>query len=370
MLRMFRHTVISLMGALVLCIVQNGLAVESTSRGLISPELLRHANLTMVWENDLPMNTGESVKQLLVLGNRVYVISSQDYIISLDRQTGTIVFGETSKPAGPLVGGLRLYENELIYVSGSRLIEMDAETGTEQSSTDLGFPATCPPARNNTFFYVAGVDHRLHALRVDDKVQVFEVSADNDSLITSVLADDSLVIFATNAGNVICITPNEPVRLWQFNASEEIAGPVVRDFASLFFASKDTNVYRVDMVGLPEHRRLIWKYQTEAELDRSPLVTQEVVYQPVHNKGVTAINKETGVRLWSVPGGVDLLAEHGSRAYIMTEAGTLTVMDNARGKKLYTVNFAPVSRFAANTTDDKMYISDTQGRMACLQPLE
>ena len=143
-----------------------------------------------------------------------------------------------------------------------------------------------------------------------------------------------------------------------------------RDFASLFFASKDTNVYRVDMVGLPEHTRLVWKYQAAAELDQAPRVTQAVVYQPVPNKGVTAINKETGARLWSVPGGIDLVAEHRSRAYVMTEAGTLTVMDNAQGKKLYAVNFSSVSRFAVNTMDDKMYVTDSQGRMACLQPLE
>ncbi|MEJ2704551.1 MAG: PQQ-binding-like beta-propeller repeat protein [Sedimentisphaerales bacterium] len=370
MQRMFRDTIILLVGALVLSIAQNSLAAQGGPRGLISPELLKHAKLKVLWENDLPMRDGETIRQLVVLGNRVYAVSDHDYIISLDRQNGKIVFGETFRPAGPLVGGFKLYRDELLYVSGSRLIQIDAETGTERSSTELGFGVSCPAARNEAFFYIAGVDRRLHALRAEDMVQKFEVSADNDSLITSVLADDSFVVFATTAGNVICIKANEPVRLWQFNAFDAIAGPVERDFASLFFASRDTDVYRVDMVGLPEHTRLVWKYQAAAELDRSPRVTQEFVYQPVHDKGVTAINKETGIRLWSVPGGVDLLAEHRSRAYVMTEAGTLTVMDNARGKKLYTVNFAPVSRFAVNTTDDKMYVADTQGRMACLQPLE
>lgn len=366
----FKYRAISLMSFLVLCVMQNSIAVERNSRSLISPELLQHANLKVLWENWLPIKDTESVKQLLILGSRVYVVSDKDYILSLNRENGKIVFGKMFKPAGLLAGGFKLYGDELLYVSGSRLIQIDAELGTERSTTNLGFGVTCPAARNSSFFYVAGADNRLHVLREDDKVQIFEVSADNDSMITSVLADEAFVLFATAAGNIICMKPHNSTRLWQFDAFDAVAGPVVRDWASLFFASKDTNVYRVDMVGLPEQKHLVWKYQVAAVLDTAPRVTQEVVYQPVRGKGVTAIDKETGSFLWSVPGGVDLLAEHRNRAYVMTKTGTLTVMDNIKAKKLYSVNFAGVSQYAANTADEKIYIADKRGRMACLQPLE
>jgi len=45
-------------------------------------------------------------------------------------------------------------------------------------------------------------------------------------------------------------------------------------------------------------------------------------------------------------------------------------MDNARTKLLYTVNFASVSIYAANTKDSKIYIADERGRIACLEPVE
>ncbi|MFC1633716.1 PQQ-binding-like beta-propeller repeat protein [Planctomycetota bacterium] len=368
--RIFKYKAISFMSLLALCALQNSFAVESSSRRLISSELLKHANLKVFWENELPIKDTESVKQMLILGNRVYVVSDKDYIISLNRENGKIVFAKTFKPAGLLAGGFKLYQDELVYVSGSRLIQIDAELGTERTSTDLGFGVTCPAARNSSFFYVAGADNRLHILREDDKVQIFEVSADNDSMITSVLADEAFVIFATATGNIICMNPHNSTRFWQFDAFDAIAGPIVRDWASLFFASKDTNVYRVDMVGPMGQQQLIWKYQTAAILDQAPRVTQQVVYQPVRGKGVTAIDKETGAFMWSVPGGVDLLAEHRNRAYVMTKTGTLTVMDNAKARKLYSVNFAGVSQYAANIADEKIYVSDKRGRMACLQPLE
>ena len=366
----FKRRAILFMSLLAMCVMQNSFAMARSSQHLISSELLQHANLKIFWENELPIKDNETVKQMLILGNRVYVVSDKDYIISLNRENGEIVFAKTFKPAGLLAGGFYLYGDELLYVSGSRLIQIGAETGTQRSAIDLEFGVTCPAARNGTFFYVAGADNRLHVLRADDKVQIFEVSADNDAMITSILADEAFVIFSTAKGNIICMKPHNATRLWQFDAFDAITGPVVRDWASLFFASKDTNVYRVDMVGPPEEKRLVWKYQAAAVLDQAPRVTPEVVYQPVRGKGVTAIDKETGSFMWSVPGGVDLLAEHKNRAYVMTKAGTLTVMDNMTAQKLYSVNCAGISQYVANVADEKIYVADQRGRMACLQPLE
>jgi outer membrane protein assembly factor BamB len=229
---------------------------------------------------------------------------------------------------------------------------------------------TCPAARNSSHFYVAGIDKRLHALSAKNMVQAFEVAADNESVITSILADDNFVILATDKGNVISIVPNKAVRLWQFDAAGAIAGPVVRDWMSVFFASKDTNVYRIDMAEPPGQKRLVWKYQAAGVLEEAPRVTQTVVYQHVRSKGVVAINKENGSAMWSVPGGLDLLAEAKGKAYVITDAGTLVVMDNAKARKLYAVNFAHISKHAANAMDDKIYIADKSGRIACLQPVE
>jgi len=116
-------------------------------------------------------------------------------------------------------------------------------------------------------------------------------------------------------------------------------------------------------------RQLAWKYQTAGVLDREPRVTQQVVYQYVLGKGVTAIDKQSGQFMWSVPGGVDLLAETNGRAYVITQNRKLVVMDNRNSKKLYSVNFAEVTRHTANTIDSKIYIADEHGRIACLQPV-
>jgi outer membrane protein assembly factor BamB len=206
-------------------------------------------------------------------------------------------------------------------------------------------------------------------LREKDLVQLFEATADNDSMITSVMADEDSVILGTDAGNVVCMSADKALRLWQFDAAGAIVGRIVRDGMSLYFASKDMNVYRVDIVDRSV-RRVVWKHQVEGVPEVPPRLTKEVVYQYVRSKGLTAIDKERGQRLWSLAEGIELLAEAGGRAYVITNAGMLTVMDNVRGKKLYSVNFRQVSRYAANTADSKIYVADEIGRIACLQPVE
>jgi len=120
----------------------------------------------------------------------------------------------------------------------------------------------------------------------------------------------------------------------------------------------------------PKKKRLIWKHQTAAVLEDAPIVTQGIVYQHVKGKGLTAINKDTGLAMWQVPGGVDLLTEAGNKAYVITNTSTLVVMDNIKAKKLYTVNLTGITKHTSNIMDDKIYLADNLGRIACLQPVQ
>ena len=368
MLKMRQCRFVLLVSLLVLCNAARVIAAESNSWWLVSPELLKHAKLEIVWQTELLLEQGESLKDLHILGNRIYALSNRNYIVSLDRVKGSVIFERSFAPTGFRIVGLKLYNDELFSIVGSELVEVNPEFGTERSTKRLEFGAVCPPARNSSYFYLSGTDGRIHTLRAKDKVQVFEVSADNDSMITSIIADENFIVFGTEGGNVVSITPDRPRRLWQFDAAGGIAGPIIRDGESLFFASKDTNVYRIDMVNV-SRREFVWKYQTAAVLDRSPRVTREVVYQHVLYQGLSAINRKSGKLMWEVPGGIDLLVEAAGKAYVIAK-GRLVVMDNKKAKRLYSVNFAGISKYASNMADSKIYIANKAGRIACLKPIE
>ena len=332
---------------------------------LVSPKLLEHARLKIQWETKLPIRATERLERLFILGNHIYALSDHNYVVSLNRETGGEIFSQSFAPAGLTMLGLEPYKDELISVIGNRLVEINPEFGKELRSKNLEFSVTCPAARNSSFFYLAGDDRRLRALRARDKVKLFEVAA--EKTITSIIADDHFVVFATDAGNVISMRPDRRKKLWQFDAGDGIVGPVVRDGESLFAASKDTYVYKLN---LQHGRTPVWKYQTGGILDVSPRVTREVVYQYVRYRGLSAIDKNSGALIWQLPEGIDLLAEANGKAYVITNVGTLVVMDNKKAKRLYLVNFARVSKYATNVTDSKIYIADEAGHIACLRPVK
>ena len=45
-----------------------------------------------------------------------------------------------------------------------------------------------------------------------------------------------------------------------------------------------------------------------------------------------------------------------------------TAMDNATGKRLYSVPVPPVIGHASNTQGARMYVVDEHGRVACIEP--
>ncbi|MDD5065066.1 MAG: PQQ-binding-like beta-propeller repeat protein [Phycisphaerae bacterium] len=357
----------------VFCVVTAGMAAEGMQR-LVSPELLKQAELEILWETKLPIKMGESLEKLLIpfdcsqgrLGNRVYGLSDRNFMIGMNRETGNVIFKRSVAAAGLPVTGLELYKDELFSITGDKLVEISLESGEERSAKRLGFGVTCPAVRNNSHFYIAGTDKRMHVLRSEDKVQAFEVAAESDSVITSIVADESSVIFATAAGNVISITPDKSKRLWQFDAAGGIVGPIVKDGDALFAASGDTNIYRLNA----RTGKFVWKYQTGAKLEKGPQVTHGVIYQYVRNEGLIALDKENKKVLWQLAEGIDLLAEANGKAYVITKAGTLAVMDNKKAKQVYTVDMPGVSAYATNVTDSKIYIADKSGRIACLQPIK
>jgi outer membrane protein assembly factor BamB len=307
------------------------------------------------------------LERFLILGGRLYALSDRNYIVSLNRETGDFVFSRPYAAAEFGILGVDLYGEKLISIVGNKLVEIDSGTGRELRSKRLEYGVTCPAARNSLYYYVAGADRLLRTYRAEDMVKLLETAADNKSLITSVIADDGFVFFATVAGNVLSMEPGRRGRRWQFDAGDSILGPIVKDGESLYVSSKDTYVYKLSVyTGTPP----VWKYQAEAILDKAPQVTQGVVYQYVHGKGLTAIDKASGSFMWQVEQGLDLLAETQGRAYVMRRGGELVVMDNMKKERLYSVNFSRVSRYATNLSDSKIYIGDDAGRIACLRPVE
>jgi outer membrane protein assembly factor BamB len=351
------------------CLLWSGSVPAETVQpsAFASPELLDHAGLQVLWRATLPLLEKEDVDSLFVLGDSLYARSSHNYVWSLDRTTGSIVFARSIAEQNAPIMGWDLYGDRLFAVIGNQIVEFDKSTGLQLRASDPGVGVVAPVVRNRDFFYVPSGDRRIHAFRSRNAVHVFDGGTRSDSMVTSVVADNDMVVLGTESGRLTGMDTDEPRIRWEFTATGPLAGPMIRDGHSLYVSSRDTGVYRIDMLGA-SHVEMIWRYQADAILDREPRVAVRAVYQYALYRNLTAIDKERGTALWTMPDGLDLLAESGDRAYVLTKNKSLAVMDSATGKCVCCANVGPIAKYATNVADAKIYIADDHGHVVCLQP--
>jgi outer membrane protein assembly factor BamB len=333
---------------------------------LVSPDLLWKADLEIDFSYVVPVQSSEKLKYFDIIDDRLYVVTSRNYLVSLDREKSSPVYSWQLAPASTTFSGLKKYYDQLYSIVGADLVSLDPQDGKQRLNQPLGFGPICPPARNKDFYYVPGTDRRVHVMNTSDMVPVFDVSANDNGAVVWVGAEDNFVAFATDAGTLAAMTPDRPDQLWRFEAAAAINAPVVYDGSRFIFSSMDAYVYAIDRY----RGKLLWKYLTPALLTHSSKVTQNYVYQYVRGQGLLAINKNNGALAWRLPEGIDLLAENGNKVYIMAEHNKLVVFDNKKQVIFCEVEIPSVTKWVSNTADDRIYLADDTGRIACIKPIE
>jgi outer membrane protein assembly factor BamB len=333
---------------------------------LVSKDTLDAGDLELVWQSNVPLKQNEVISKLIIIDDRIYALSSQNYLVSFNRENGKPVFSSQIGQPGFAVIGLDKYDGQLYSVIGNRLTQIDNLTGQPVAEKAFEYGLVCPASRNDNFFYIGVTDNTVHTLKADNKVEVFKVAAESASPVSAILADDGFCIFSTDTGDVICIAPERPRKIWQFNAAGSVLGPLVRDDENIYIASKDTNIYCLIL----STGKLKWKYPSGMMPAESPLITSQYLYQNAGDRGLFALTKD-GNFLWQIPDAEDILSESAGRAFVLTKSKDLLVVDIKSGKRLGTQKLSGINNFASNNLDSKMYLADSvSGRIACLKPIE
>lgn len=343
-------------------------AMEQAPAGeLISHTLIREADWTYNWQMNLPIKENETIDMLMVLDSNLYVMTDTNVLFCIDREKGRVHY-VTQLSAGDLpVCKPKYYDRKLWFIVGNEMLVFDPRIGNitmRQKFQEIGNTFECGLSRNLTHVYVTGSDNRIHAYNVDGYWHEFAASADNDSPIISAVATDEIVVFATFDGNVIGMNPLKARKYWQFDTTGRIRAELVMDGEYVYVGSQDSKLYKLGLkTGL-----LDWPtpFHSGAPLRESFVVGQKVLYLYNTLNGLYGVDKETGKAVWQARDGRNMICEAGSKAFVYASPGLIKVMDNNTGAELFSVNAAQVIRYASNTTDDQMYLSDGRGRLMCI----
>lgn len=334
---------------------------------LASADVLSAAGLQVVWQQRLPLKVTEKLQSVKVMDDGLYVLASSNYLFGLKAADGSQLFADSVAPHGVRLLPLIQRGDAFLVMTGSSLKKLSLTNGKEVGSLNVPFGVVAKPAANSTYYYLAADDGRIYAYEIADRVLVFKAATDAGSLITNIVATDSLVVFTTDKGAIVGMDPGKPVRKWRYDASGAIRGSVAQDANDIYVSSTDTNVYKFDaMTG-----RILWNYMAGARLEEGPCVTATAVYQFAGDNGMYALDKKTGKVLWQEKDGRGLLAEKAGKAYLMGRGQSVMVIDNATGKKLFEVAMPGADIFAANTDNGMMYVGNSAtGQMACIKVKE
>lgn len=334
---------------------------------LVSVELLEHCGLDVAWQKLLFVKADEKIDRMLIHDKYLFVFTDQNYLYCVDRLSGKIVFSLIMALKGLPIYGPSFYENNMYFLVGQKLHIVDMEIGRIVKTRDyslIGKSAIFAPVRNKEFVYVAGSNKRLSAMSAENGARMFEAAPNDGSMINSIIADDTHLIFSSDSGHVVSLENNKAEKVWRFEVGG-IKAPLVRDGEWIYVSGLDRKLRKLNI----EDGFSGWLSSVliGESLYDSVRVGKKNIYQYAGVKGLFAIDKKSGKKIWQMKEGFDLLCENGSKAYTLAKPSKLVVMDNAKRKKLYSVNFANVSVHASNTHDSLIYIACEKGRVMCIK---
>ncbi len=360
---MYRNVILSvilLLSAAAAATVDTGLLVE---RHLLAP-----AGLEPAWQVNLPMRAAEKIDRLFVFDAYLYALTNHNYLYVIDIEKQAFRFGVQMALRGLPVSSPLSRDGQVWFMVGSDLVAVDPKAGGiafKKNLKQLGRTALGAMDANRYRLYVPSSDMRLHSINLDGYWQDFMVAADDGAQINSVTADDEYVVLTTESGHVISIWPDQAKKRWAYDVVGRITAPIVSEDEWLYVSSENTKLYKLSV----RTGRGAWTdaFHAGEPLTKSVVLGKNVVYQSADDKGVYAVDKQTGKSVWHLPAGVDVIVEIGDLAYVYARPGLLAVMDNAKGGQLCSVNFATVEKYAINTTDASLYVADLQGRVMCIK---
>jgi outer membrane protein assembly factor BamB len=346
-----------------LAVLSNGPVQGSTI--LLPASLLDKADLKMNWQVNLPVMQTESIQKIFGFDKYLYVLLDSNFLFCIDKEKGSTRFDLQLTAPGLPVTNCVYHDEVLCFMVGNELVVVNPYNGSIKQKRKLKLVGNVVDsmAINSDFIYLVG-NSRINVMVADEFWRKFMVTADNDSRITSIAADEKNLFFATIEGNVVCSFADTPKKKWQYDITGKITAPIVIDARTLYVGSEDTKLYKLSSLSGKSE----WKspFQARAPITEPPRVGEKVVYLSALGKGLYAVDKMTGESIWNVPEAKDVLTEIDDKSYVFAEPELLVVMNNTTGKEISRVNFNGVTNYAVNTADSTIYVSSRSGRVVSI----
>lgn len=236
----------------------------------------------------------------LIVGDRVYVGTSDNYLLALELDSGDLVW---QFEAGHSIWAQPVFADGVLYVASldKNLYALDAESGAELWRATFEGALASQPVIGGDLIYVPSFDGQLHALALANGEERWAFPAE-DWVWASPAVADGRVIFADIQGNVYAVEADSGESLWKAKITGAVqAAPVV-----------DGNTVYVVSIGDPESERGVvialgvadgqelWRDEAPVPLYATPVIADGSLVVALQSQEALlyVYDLETGNRVW------------------------------------------------------------------------
>ncbi|MCB9849922.1 MAG: PQQ-binding-like beta-propeller repeat protein [Phycisphaerales bacterium] len=363
-----------LRGAVTGCVFMLA-ASTAFGQALLDQQQLSKLGYLQFWKTNIDLNRARTVTGAYVLDDTLYITTDSGDVHAIHAGAGLSRWAqniaESVYQIFPPTHSVTASGTPLVVFSTSpRTLVIDQVLGDVIADMPLELAATGSAVVSGERMFLGSADGHLYAMlwtdpRTSAAVRLWRVMAGGPVTGAPVLVNNGDdLIFASQSGSVYCCTSAAKILNWQTPTGGPIMGDIVVDGPSVFVASTDRSLYRLDAIS--GSRR--WRLRFPEPLNEGPIVTGGLAFQYCEGEGITAVDAESGEKLWQVPEARGFVCRGIDHVLLVTADNDLLKIDSENGKTLARVdlptNVVPVT----NTRDDTIYLASHQGSLLCAKP--
>ncbi len=252
--------------------------------------------------------------------------------------------------------GLTVVEDTLYVADVSRIVALDAETGSEHwrwfpdTSEDAGVGFYAAPVldEEHDLLFVSGFgDQTIYALRLGEEPQAVpglvwtfpgaqEEEGARGQYVSPGAVSDGIYYVGNGDGNLYALRMQDGSLLWSFAADDRIwSTPLIHE-GVVYLASLDNHLYAVDASSGAER----WRFQAVGAIGGAPLFFEDALWFGDFGDQIYKVDPLTGEVLWQYAGenwfwATPVLDEASGTLYAADVGGNVLAIDAVEERVLW-----------------------------------
>ncbi len=333
---------------------------------------LQSVGLHQMWQRQVKLEPGETIKKSWRLGRSVWVATSESRIIRIDAKTGvqkwSVGLGrenfEIYKPIELLDVENHPNGQALVVTRGEAFI-FDTDTGDELRHGSLRISVSADPVVVGNTLCVGGAD-TFYGLYLDRLgMHRWKLPAPGDLFVSAPLKMDNNVLIASRSGRLWRVDGEGGNWEWKDRkANGLVLGGLAADSNAVYVPCMDQRMYafRSDTGGE------LWEQQLDAPLQEAPVLAGPVVLATADNRTMYALARQNGEVKWKVPNVAQIATVNESTVWVGDTGGVIRLISLDTGTEKTSALTNGIQLFVRNDVDDNVVLVTHAGLVGMYSP--